>query len=318
MKIVFMGTPDFAVPTLKKLIDKGPDHGAEVSLVVTQPDSARDRGRKIKPSPVKLEAVKHDIPILQPEKIKSNPEFKARLLDEAPDLGVVIAFGQILPADILEIPKHGWVNLHASLLPSYRGAAPIQWAIVNGDKLTGVTLMQMEEGLDSGDILAKESISIEGLDAGEVHELLAEIAGDLIVRKLEPIKAGSLPGEKQDERLASYAPMISKQDGLLDFDLGAIEIERRIRGFSPWPGCFTYRAGDMVKIWQAETRDSGSKGLAGEVVEVTDSEIAVQTGDGELIITELQLPGKKRMKTEDLLRGNPVEVGEIWGQEKTR
>lgn len=313
MKIVFMGTPDYAVPTLKKLVEDGKEKGAEVTLVVTQPDSARGRGKKTRPTPVKEQAEKYGITVLQPEKIRGDQEFKERLIEEAPDLAVVIAFGQILPPDILEIPKYGCVNLHASLLPKYRGAAPIQWAIVNGEEVTGVTLMQMGEGLDSGDMLAKVSLPIDDMDAGQLHDKLAEISGDLIVDNLSAIENGSLKPVKQDDNLASYAPMIFKKDGLLDFSMSAEEIERRIRGFSPWPGCFTYRNGEMVKLWRAEARPTSGQGRLGEVACVTDSEIAIQTGDGLLIVKELQLPGKKRMKTEDLLRGKTIEAGEFWG-----
>ncbi len=310
MKIVFMGTPDFAVPVLEALCE----NGHEVAAVVTQPDKPKGRGGKMQFSPVKQCAGEKGIRVYQPERVR-NEEFKAVLKDICPDVIVVVAFGQILSKDILDIPKFGCINVHASLLPKYRGAAPIQWAIIDGEKETGVTTMQMDEGLDTGDILLKKVISIDEKETGgSLFDKLSQMGRDLIIETLEVVEKGTLTPEKQNDEMSNYAKMLDKKTGKIDFsEKTAVEIERLIRGLNPWPSAYTKFGDKTLKIWDADVIDENAKGTPGEIVNVTKDEIHVMTKQGVLVLNELQLEGKKRMDTLSFLRGYQVKIGDKLG-----
>ena len=306
MKIIFMGTPEFAVSTLEGLI-KG---GHEVVLVVTQPDKPKGRGGQMQLTPVKEAAISHNIPVYQPMRIRE-AESVELLRNYNPDAIVVTAFGQILSKEILEVPKYGCINVHASLLPKYRGAAPIQWAIIDGEKETGITTMLMDVGLDTGDMLDKAIVSIDKRETGgSLHDKLAKLGGDLILKTLEKLENGTAIREKQDDALSCYAKMLSKELGNINFEQSAVEIERLVRGLNPWPSAYTKLNGKTLKIWETVSQEAIFDGKAGEIVSVTKDEIIVMTGNGQLVIKELQLEGKKRMKTQDFLRGYPLQKGE--------
>jgi len=309
MKIIYMGTPDFAVPALESLIksDNKP------ILVVSQPDAKRDRGEKIKPTPVKEMALKWDIPVVQPEKIRGNKDFLEMLHNLEPDLIVVAAYGKILPTEILAIPVKGCVNIHASLLPKYRGAAPIQRAILEGEKETGVTLMQMAEGMDTGDILAVAATSTAGKTAAMLFEELSALGASLLLEHLPLIESNQLKPIPQDEAGATYAPMIYKSDGLIDFRKSAIEIERQVRAMNPWPVAYTTYDGQPMKIWKATVEEATTCALPGTITEVSQRGIIVATGIGSLIITEIQMPGKKKMPVSAYIRGNQIEINHVLG-----
>ena len=287
MKVVFMGTPDFSVPVLAKILEAG----HQVGCVVTQPDKAKNRGKKIQFTPVKELAVEHGIKVLQPEKIKQDTEVLQTLKDYAPDIIVVVAYGQIIQKEILDLPKYGCVNVHASLLPKLRGASPIQHAILQGEEETGVTIMQMDVGLDTGDMLSKASLVIGDRNCQQLHDDLAELGAKLLVETLPRIEAGNISPEKQDDSLSSYAGMISKQDGKIDFHKSPIEIQQQIRAFDPWPGAFCNYGGVVMKIWSAEP-----------VAEKTSKAPG----------TEIQMPGKKRVSVKDYLRGNKIEIDSLF------
>ena len=307
MRIAFMGTPDFSVKCLEALIQSG----NEVGLVVTQTDKAKDRGKKVQFTPVKELALRHGIKVLQPEKIKKNEEFFEELKSYAPDLIVVVAYGKIIPKEVLDLPKYGCINVHASLLPKLRGASPIQHAIVNGETVTGVTIMQMAEGLDTGDMLTKESIEIGNMNFEELHDALADIGSKLLVKTIPMIENGTVKPEKQDDRLSNYAGMISKQDGKIDFAKEPEVIERLIRGFDPWPGAFCDYNGTVMKLWRAEPLTGEFEGEKGEIIFVDNNSFTVKCGGGALKVTEIQMPGKKRVKVSDYLRGNKVDTGSV-------
>ncbi len=309
MRIVYMGTPDFAVPALERLIQSG----NKPILVVSQPDAKRDRGEKVKSTPVKEVALAWDIPVSQPEKIRNNKDFLEMLKSLAPDLIVVAAYGKILPAEILAIPTKGCINLHASLLPKYRGAAPIQRAILEGEIETGVTLMQMAEGMDTGDILASVATPTDGKTSEALFEELSELGANLLLKTLPLIESNQLSPISQDDNNASYAPMIYKHDGLIDFAKPAIEIERQIRAMNPWPIAHTTYQGQSIKIWQA-TVDAGiDQAAPGTITAVSPLGITVATGLGLLTITEIQMPGKKKMPVSAFIRGNQIEINSILG-----
>ena len=308
MRTVFMGTPDFAAVSLAALAEAG----HEVCYAVSQPDKARDRGKKVQFPPVKEEALKHDIPVLQPETIRDE-DFMEKLKECAPEIVVVAAYGKILPKEILDLPKYGCVNVHASLLPKYRGSAPIQHAILNGEEVTGVTIMQMAEGMDTGDMLAKSETYVDGKNCEELHDELAAMGASLLLETMNDIEAGNARPEKQDDRLATMAPMISKKDGLIDFSASADSIERKTRAFYPWPGSYTLLDGNNFKIWKARVVEDKWSLPAGTVADVSASGICVCTGDGALLITEVQSPGKRRMKCEDWLKGNSIEIHTVLG-----
>ena len=309
MKVIFMGTPDFSVGTLEALIEAG----HEVALVVTQPDKPKGRGGKMQYTPVKEVAVAHNIPVYQPKRIRE-PECIEELRKYNADIMVVIAFGQILPKEILEMTPYGCVNVHASLLPSYRGAAPIQWAVINGEKVSGVTTMQMNEGLDTGDMLLKVEIPLDEKETGgSLHDKLAEAGARLCVETLDALKAGTVTPEKQGDSPTAYAKMLDKHMGKIDWKMSAKEIERLIRGLNPWPSAYT-RGNEKdkgMKIWEAEVAEGQTDKAAGTVVEVAKDGFFVQTGDGLLKITALQIPGKKRMDAAAFLRGYQMETGTV-------
>ena len=307
MKAVFMGTPDFAVPTLQKMIDMG----IEVTAVVTQPDKAKGRGKKVIYSPVKECALAHDLPVYQPVRIRKEPEFIQTLRDMKPDVIVVVAFGQILPKEILDIPRLGCVNVHASLLPKFRGAAPIQWSIIDGEEVTGVTTMLMDAGLDTGDMLLKTEIPMDPKETGgSLHDKLSAVGGELLEKTLIGLEAGTIVPEKQDDSQAGeYARMLDKELGHIDFNQPAVVIERLIRGLNPWPSAYTYIDGKTLKIWEAEVLDRNYGCEYGEVAEVTRNCLIIQTGIGALSVKSVQLQGKKRMDIAAFLNGYTIEKG---------
>ena len=309
MRVVFMGTPDFSVPTLEKIIEAG----HEVIGVVTQPDKAKGRGKKVLFPPVKETALAHNLSVYQPKRAR-DPEFIEEMKALNPDVMVVVAFGQILPKAILDIPKYGCINVHASLLPKYRGAAPIQWAVIRGEKVSGVTTMQMDVGLDTGDMLLKTEIPLDEEETGgSLHDKLSTLGGNLLIETLEKIEAGDIHPEKQDDSQAGeYARMLDKNLGRIDFSMPAVEIERLIRGLNPWPSAFTSYNGKTMKLWKVKADNCG-QGVPGQVIHVDKNSFTVQTGQGTLQILELQMEGKKRMDAGAFLRGCPLETGTILG-----
>lgn len=309
MNLIFMGTPDFAVGTLEALIDAGHD----VKLVVTQPDKPKGRGKTVQFPPVKECAVAHGIEVYQPKKIRE-PECVEYLRQYDADLIVVAAFGQILPKEILDMPKYGCINVHASLLPKYRGAAPIQWAVINGDKVSGVTIMRMDVGLDTGDMIAKEEVVLDEKETGgSLFDKLSEVGAQLCVRVIPEIEAGTAVYTKQEEAQATHTTMIKKQLGDIDWTKTAKEIECLIRGLNPWPSAYTRLNGKTLKIWDADVVETESGKKAGTVVEAQADRFLVQTGAGCLELREVQLEGKKRMAADAFLRGNHAEQDTILG-----
>ena len=301
MKIVFMGTPDFAVPSLKALVSEG----HEVVLAVTQPDRKGNRG-KMTPPPVKLAAEALGIEVVQPQQVKGNTDLIKRLAEIKPDVIAVAAYGRILPKDILDIPESGCINIHASLLPEYRGASPIHSAILNGDEEAGVTIMQMAEGLDTGDMLSSVSIPIDGMNYTELSERLAEAGGKLLC----DVSKGSVAPVKQDESKATFTGIIKKEDGRINFEaMSSRQIERMLRAYHVWPGVYCTYKDDILKVKGARACEDDREGKPGEIVSVSDSGICVKCAQGTLLITELQLPGKKTMPVSDFLRGNHIEAG---------
>ena len=280
MRIVYMGTPDFAVPALEKLYREG----YEIPFVVTQPDAVRDRGKKVKFSPVKEKALELGLRVEQPQKLRKDQEFLRLLKDTAPDLIAVAAYGQILPKEVLEIPVMGCVNIHGSLLPRFRGAAPVQRAIMEGDRETGITIMYMAEGIDTGDMLAKRSTPVDHKTGQQLHDELAR---------------------------ATYAPMISKKEGHIDFSQSPDRIERSVRAFDPWPGTYAYLGEKMMKIWQAEDREDPTDAAPGTILAVGGDGIDVAAGGGVLRVTQIQMPGKKRVAVKEYLKGNSIEIGTV-------
>lgn len=306
MRIVFMGTPDFSVPTLESLI--GSRH--EVVAVVTQPDKPKGRGGEIQMPPVKETALKHGIPVYQPVRAR-DVSFVEEMRALQPDVMVVIAFGQILSKELLDVPKYGCVNIHASLLPAYRGAAPIQWAVINGDAETGITTMMMDVGMDTGDMLEKTVVKLDPKETGgSLFDRLSLLGGDLILSTLQKIEDGTIVRTPQEHEKATYVKKIPKTLGDIDWTMSAAAIERLVRGLNPWPSAYTAWNGKMLKIWEAEVLpDPAEKDKAGTVIEASGDSFKVQTGDGVLKITSLQLAGKKRMDTASFLRGYQVECG---------
>ena len=309
MKVIFMGTPEFSVGTLAAIVEAG----HEVVLAVTQPDKPKGRGKEMQYTPVKEFALEHGIPVYQPERVR-RPECLEELKKYEADVCVVIAFGQILPKSILEMTPYGCINVHASLLPKYRGAAPIQWAVINGEKVSGVTTMQMDEGLDTGDMLEKIEIPLhDKITGGELHDLLAEAGAKLCVQTLSKLGTGELRPEKQGETPTEYARMLDKKLGEIDWSRSAVSIERLIRGLNPWPSAYTTWKDKTMKIWEADVIDKQTDAAPGTIVEVTKQAFSVQTGEGLLRVNALQIPGKKRMETDAFLRGYQVEEGECLG-----
>ena len=303
LRTVFMGTPDFALQTLQGLIDAG----CKMVGVYTQPDRPKGRGKQLAAPPVKELAQKYDIPVYQPLKLRQ-PEAVAELEALAPDLIVVVAYGQILPKSVLEIPAHGCINVHASLLPKYRGAAPINKAIIDGETETGITTMYMDVGLDTGDMLVKKTLSIGPEEtAGELHDRLASLGRETMEETLRQLCAGTLQREVQDDEQSTYASMMKKEDGRIDWNLSAQEIHNHVRGLDPWPGAYTTLNGELLKL--AETSPEAAEGLPGSVIAADKNGVCVACGSGSLRIQQLQLAGRKRLAAADFLRGCPLEAG---------
>lgn len=309
LKVLFMGTPDFAVPTLDALCNSE----YEVIGVVTQPDKPKGRGKSVQMTPVKECALKYDIPVYQPVKLREQEN-----IDELSKLDidfiVVVAFGQILPKVVLDMPKYGCINVHSSLLPKYRGAAPIQWTIIKGEEKTGITTMFMDEGLDTGDILLQEETPISDNETGgSLHDRLADMGASLLLKTLEGVKNNAIERVKQDNSLSNYVGMLNKSHGQMDFEKSAIELDRLVRGLNPWPSAYTSLNGKMFKIWEAkaiEIKEEYTDKENGEIVEVNKDSIIVKTGNGLLKLLQVQLEGKKRMFVEDFLRGYEVKAGD--------
>lgn len=308
MKTVFMGTPEFSATILDYLYKSS----HTVELVITQPDRARDRGKKIQVTPVKELAAGHGTPIMQPERLGGDEKVMDRLKDIAPDIIIVAAYGQILPQEVLTLPRFGCINVHASLLPKLRGASPIQRAIADGEEKTGVTIMQMARGLDTGDIISQEEISIGRMNSGSLHDALAQAGGRLLIQTLRSIEDGTAVLVPQDESKATYAGLISKKDGKLDFSRSPEEIERLIRAYDPWPGAFCSYRGQTVKIWKAYPDDRNIDKPSGTVVGVSPEGIKISCGGKILVIEELQVPGKKRMKVSEYIKGHDVPEGTMF------
>ena len=307
MKIVYMGTPDFAVPSLAALVK----NGYEVTAVVTQPDKPKGRGKTLLPTPVKEEAMKHDIPVYQPLKVR-DPEFVETLKELEPDMIVVAAFGQIIPKTILDMPKYGCLNIHASLLPKYRGAAPIQQAVIDGEKESGVTIMKMGVGLDTGDMISQGIVPLAADETGgSLFDKLAEEGAELLIRTIPSIVDGTAVYTKQPEESPTpYAAMISKKMGLMDFSKSATELERLVRGMNPWPSAYTFLNGKTLKVWKCSVESENcGKEAPGTITGVDKKGIHVACGTDKLVLEEVQLEGKKRMETDAFLRGYQVTEG---------
>lgn len=309
MKIVYMGTPDFAVAPLEAILKAG----HEVTAVVTQPDRQKGRGREVQYSPVKECALSYGIPVLQPLKIKEKDAVE-ELRKYPADIFVVAAFGQLLSEEILNMPRFGCINIHASLLPAYRGAAPIQWCVINGEEKTGVTIMQMAKGMDTGDILLQKEVVLDEKETGgSLFDRLMETGAELIVEALPKIEAGELTPVVQKEELATYAGKITKDMGNIDFAKSAVTIERLIRGLNPWPSAFTHYKGKILKIWEADVVSecvNAENPVPGTVIAMDKESFTLATGEGALRIRSLQPEGKKRMSCAEFMRGYEVKVGE--------
>jgi methionyl-tRNA formyltransferase len=313
MKLVFCGTPQFAVPTLEAVIAAG----HEIALVVTQPDRAAGRGMELHVPPVKRVALEHGLPMVQPEKIKNNPEFRARLEGIAPDAILVVAYGRIIPQWMLDLPPMGNINLHGSLLPKYRGAAPIQWAVANGELVTGVTTMRLDAGLDTGDMLLAQVVPI-GLEetAVDVYECLAPVGADLMVETLRGLAEGSIWPQAQDDSLAALAPILKREDGWIDFSRTAKQVYDRWRGFQPWPGAHTLLRGKKLIVHRMHLVERHLGAEEGMLVVLGDS-IHVGCG-GETVVglDEVQIEGKRRMSVAEFLHGHQIKSGERLGHER--
>lgn len=309
LKIVFMGTPDFAVPSLQALHDSG----HEVLAVVTQPDRPKGRGRKLASPPVKKTALRLGYPVLQPETVRTD-EFHARMARLAPQLYVVTAFGQILPQSLLDIPTLGAINVHASLLPRHRGAAPIHWTIIHGDTETGVTTMLMDKGMDTGDTLLMERTAVKPAETTtELHDRLKHMGARLLIRTLQQLHDGTLERRPQDHEHATYAPMLKKTDGAIDWSLPAEQIERLIRGLTPWPGAFTFSDGMRLKIYKSSVLERDISVAPGTIIECFPGELRVATGKGALAVQEIQGESGKRLPIDDFLCGCRLPDGTCLG-----
>ena len=308
MKIIFMGTPDFAVGALKACIEAG----HEVLLVVTQPDKAQGRSKELKPPAVKVCAMEYNLPVFQPERIKRE-EAVSVLKQYDADLYVVAAFGQILSREILDIPKYGCINIHASLLPKYRGAAPIQWAVINGEEKTGITIQQMNEGVDTGDILLQKEYYLAKDETGEsLFDRLCDLGKEAIVEAIEKIENGTVEPRKQNEEESTHAKMLTKSMGEIDFSMDAVEIERLVRGLNSWPSAYTYYRGKTMKIWRSEVV-YGMEGEKGVLLEADHESFILGCGKNALKVCEIQMEGKRRMSVKDFLLGCKMEKGEKFG-----
>jgi len=309
MRVIFMGTPSLAVPILRAVNES--NH--EIIGVVTQPDRPRGRGRKMGFSPVKELAIGLRLPIMQPETTKDEA-FIAQVRRMSPDLILVAAYGRMLTRDLLDIPLFGSINVHASLLPKYRGAAPIQWTIANGERRTGITIIKMDEGMDTGDILLAEEVEIGDDDTAQsLNDRLARVGANLIIKAMDQLKSGTLRPIPQDHREATYAPLLKKEDGLIDWGRDARDIFNRIRGFNPWPGAFTYLRGLRLKIFSGKIITGEVRERAGKVVQCGPEGVKVTTGKDYLLIEEVQLEGRKRMSIREFLIGNEIPPGTQMG-----
>lgn len=305
MKIVFMGSPAFAVPSLEAILSSKD----EVPLVVSQPDKPSGRGLQLTPCAVAVYAKKHNLELFQPKTLRKK-EIQEKIIDIKPDLIAVVAYGKILPKEILSLPKYGCINLHASLLPKYRGAAPINWAIVNGERKTGITTMIISEELDTGDMLLKKETEIKPDETTiELHDRLSQMGASLLVETIKKIRDGSVKRTPQNHSEATYAPLLKKEVGLINWKKDASEIHNLVRGMQPWPGAYTYYNKKKFGIWSSRYTNETQKELAGTVV-TNQQELGIATGKGTIYLKEVQLEGKKRMKTEDFLRGHKIEKGE--------
>lgn len=306
MRVVFMGTPDFSVGTLEAIVRAG----HEVAGVFTQPDKPKGRGKAMQATPVKEAAEKYGLTVYQPRRIRE-PEAVEKMRALSPEVIVVVAFGQIIPQEILDMPKYGCINVHASLLPKYRGAAPIQWAVLNGEEKSGVTIMRMDAGLDTGDMLAKAEVVLDREEtAGSLFDKLSSCGASLLAETLPTLENQTAVYEKQpEESPTDYARMITKQDGRINWCSSAVKLERLVRGMSPWPSAYTSLNGKTLKVWKASVSELSGKGVPGEILAADASGIHVQTQEGILCIMELQLEGKKRMEADVFLRGNPLKAG---------
>lgn len=305
MKIVFAGTPEFAVPTLEELFKNGYD----IPLVITRQDKPKGRGKKVQYTPVKEKALELGLEVYQPDNI--NNDESLRILNEIkPDFLIVVAYGQILKKRVLDIPSIDSLNVHASLLPKYRGAAPINWSIINGEEETGVTIMKIEEGLDTGDMISKGIVPIlEEDDATSIHDKLSKLGGELLVSTLKNIIDGKAIYTPQDDKESSYAPMLYKDTGRIDWNKPAKEIFNHVRGLTPWPGAFTHFNDDLVKVHKVKLSEKISQGEVGKIIEVSKDGVFVSAMDRVVIIEELQFPNKRRMKVSEYLAGNTIETG---------
>ena len=309
MRIIFMGTPEFAVPSLEALL-RSDD---QVVGVISQPDRPKGRGHQLVAPPVKLVAERAGIPVVQPLKIRT-PEFMQTLSSWKPDLIAVTAFGRILHAPILQLPPMGCVNVHGSLLPKYRGAAPVQWAVINGETETGITTMLMDEGMDTGPMLLQEKLAILPDDtSGTLAPRLAELGGRLLVDTIARLKAGTLQPTKQVNELATLAPLLKKEDGAMDWVMGATALANRVRGLSPWPGAYTFLGAERWNIWKAVPQSLTTTERPGTIVAVNKQSILVATGEGLLDLQEIQLPNSKRLSVGQFLAGHRVTIGQQFG-----
>lgn len=308
MKIVFMGTPDFAVPSLKKIIEI---YGVE--CVFTQPDKPKGRGKKLATSPIKDLALENNIKVMQPIKLRQDVEAIEYLKSIEPDFIIVVAFGQILSKEVLDIPKYGCINLHGSLLPMYRGAAPINWAIINGESLSGNTTMLMDVGLDTGDMLIKDSVEIgENMTAGELYEILKERGAKTLIDTIEGLYNGKLTPEKQSDE-TFYAKMLNKDTGIINWEDKAINIHNLIRGLNPWPIAHTNYKDLSMKVYETLCLDEKSEKMPGTIIDVTKNGIKVSTGEGILLVKKVQFPNGKPLTIEQYINGHSIEIGEILG-----
>lgn len=307
-----MGTPDFAVPCLTGIVDSP---SFQIVGVVTQPDRPKGRGNKLTAPPVKTVALDLGIEVFQPKTVNCEEAY-SKLDQWGPDAIVVVAFGQILKPNILDLPPLGCINVHGSLLPKYRGAAPIHWAIINGEKTTGVTTMFMDPGMDTGDIIFQKEMTIGPLETvGELHDRMAVLGGEVLLDTLNLLQQGKATRRKQKDSEATYAPLLTREHEVLDWGKSAAQIANHVRGMNSWPGAHTTLNGKVLKIWRAyEAQHSPDTGRSGEIVAVDNKGIIVQAGCGQVAVTELQLQNKSRMAASDFLRGHPVEPGEILGE----
>lgn len=316
MRIIYMGTPEFAVEALDRIAKAG----HEVVLVVTQPDKPKNRGKKLQPTPVKEKALDLGIEVVQPEKVKGNAEFLEKIKSVEAELAVVAAYGQILPEEVLEAPKYGCVNIHASLLPFLRGAAPIQRAIIEGYAYTGVTLMKMDKGMDTGNIITKRMTGLNGVTGGELHDELMDMGGEMIVELLAKVEAEGpdvLKGTPQDHEKATYAPMLKKSEGLIDFDTPADDICLKINGMDPWPSAYTTYKGETVKLrnpeWYGTARPSEDQ-EPGTIMKVSKEGMLVKCRGSLVMIHTIQFPNKKSMSVGEYIKGNSLEEGVVLGK----